>query len=366
MAEPLAGTLHAFVAFDWGDEVDLERAQLLVPAERPALPRRRRTPPSIGYRPAPLRFFLPTPTLQLESLGAVQPAAEATLFDFAGVSMALRIPVDLSADALTRLAGWLADPTPVVEAARALLQPLYRTLRPAIENPQWQDELSEEYFVFQFPPRSPDQTGQLSNSPPLGPPSWLAGLLRLEAGLLSTQEVTEALRLKLSYSPTDLFISDWGVALIFDRDCEETLQTIEFTNLQLLEYRHIDRRLDTSVASAWRLLHPLTQTRLPLWRIRGRPLRVLGELKVEATELFERTRNVFKLVGDQYLARVYDLLAERFHLQEWEASIQQKLSVLQGVYEVLSDQAATYRGEIMEVVVILLIALEIVLAVLRH
>src|SRR5262245_47800296 len=52
----LAGTLHLYVAFDWGDELDLERARQLVPAEVHELPRRRRTPPSIAYRPPPLRF----------------------------------------------------------------------------------------------------------------------------------------------------------------------------------------------------------------------------------------------------------------------------------------------------------------------
>jgi hypothetical protein len=40
----LTGTLHILVAFDWGDEIDLERVRQLVRAEVYALPRRRRTP----------------------------------------------------------------------------------------------------------------------------------------------------------------------------------------------------------------------------------------------------------------------------------------------------------------------------------
>src|SRR5436853_4433262 len=42
------------------------------------------------------------------------------------------------------------------------------------------------------------------------------------------------------------------------------------------------------------------------------------------TTLF-RSGNVLKLVGDQYLARVYRMLAGRFHLENWEQSIQRKL-----------------------------------------
>src|SRR5207253_5914685 len=146
--------------------------------------------------------------------------------------------------------------------------------------------------------------------------AWLAGLVHLENQPLSPGEIAEALKLQLSYSPDDVFIADWGAAVLIDQDCDETLQTIEFANLQLLEFRHIDNRLDDSLAMAYRVIHALSQSWLPFWRSHARSLRVLGELKVEANGLFERTENVLKLVGDQYLTRVYRLVAGRFHLQE--------------------------------------------------
>src|SRR5207248_11643155 len=131
-------------------------------------------------------------------------------------------------------------------------------------------------------------------------------------------------------------------------------QAIECANLQLLEYRHIDQRIDGSLAQADDLLRRAARWRLPAWRGLNRPLRALGELKVEANGLFERTTDVLELVGDQYLARVYDLLARRFHLEEWEHSIQRKLEVGEGVYHVVSDQTDTYRAEFLEVTVVLL------------
>ena len=154
--------------------------------------------------------------------------------------------------------------------------------------------------------------------------------------------------------------------LLIDRDCEETLQTIEFANLQLLEYRFIDRLLDQRLADAYRLIHPLVRSWLPFWRSHAQPLRALGELKIEANNLFERTGNVLKLVGDQYLARVYRLLAGRFHLDDWDSSIKRSLEVVEGVYQVVSDQSSTYRTELLEIVVILLIVFEIVMAFWRH
>ena len=40
------GMLHIYVAFDWGDEVDLHRARPLIAASYQTLPRRKRTPSS--------------------------------------------------------------------------------------------------------------------------------------------------------------------------------------------------------------------------------------------------------------------------------------------------------------------------------
>src|SRR5947209_135107 len=106
-ATALAGVLHVYVAFDWGDEVDLDRARALVPAERHVLPRRRRTPASIAYRPPPLRIRLDPVTLALPETEAVSAAAEATVFDFAAVSVGLHVPFRLPPAALGRLAGYL-------------------------------------------------------------------------------------------------------------------------------------------------------------------------------------------------------------------------------------------------------------------
>jgi hypothetical protein len=250
-----------------------------------------------------------------------------------------------------------------MRAARDMLEPLYHKLLPAIQRPAWRENLWEEYFVFQLPPGPSLGPGDL-----LGPRAeWLAGLLRLEDQPLSDQEVAEALRLSLRYGRDDLFVPDWGAAVLVDRDgeCDETLQAIELANLQLLEYRHIDDRLDDTLTRADRQLERAARSWLPLWHGHERPLRIVGELRVEANALFERTGNVLKLIGDQYLARVYRLLANRLHLPDWEKSIQRKLDVLEGIYQVISHQGTAFRTEVLEVIVVLLITVEVVLALLR-
>jgi hypothetical protein len=359
--EVLAGTLHVHVAFDIGGEVNLDRARQLVPAESQSLPRRPRTPSSIAYRPPPLRFRLPPVRLTLAELGDTELSVEATLFDFGAVSVALRAPFSQSPAALLRVARALAEPGELVRAARQAFAPVYTNLLPTIHQPVWSD-LTEEYFVFQIAPDGalPPPAELLSQHG-----AWLAGLVRLEDELLSPQEIDEALKSRISYGPRDLFVAEWSAAFLLDQDCGETLQIIEFANLQLLEFRFLDDQLDRRLGEAYRLIHPVRRSFLPFWRTHALPLRALGELRMEANDIFERTGNVLKLVGDQYLARVYRLLAGRFHLDTWERSIERSLRTMEDVYGIVSDRADTFRAEFMEVVIIVLIALEIILTVFK-
>ena len=366
--ETLTGHLHVYVAFDWGDEIDLEAARRQGAGVVLDMMRRPRTPVSIAYRPPPLRFPLGPIMVAMPGLsGTPIHSAEATVFDFAGVSVALELPFSLRHDELPLLASRLAEPETalaVMQTARAILEPLYHKLLPAILKPSWKDNMWEEYFVFQFEPGPGVEPDLLLG----GHAGWLAGLLRLEDEPLSKQEITEALRLVLRYGLHDLFIPDWGAAVLVDREGEsdETLQAVEFANLQLLEFRHIDQRIDDILAQSDDLLRRVSRSRLPAWRGHHGALRLLGELSVEANTLFERTSNVLKIVGDQYLARVYRLMATRFHLPEWEKGIQRKLEVLEGLYQVISDQNNNFRAEFLEVVVVVLILTEILVSVFKH
>src|SRR5204862_505501 len=81
-------------------------------------------------------------------------------------------------------------------------------------------------------------------------------------------------------------------------------------------------------------------------------LQRVGQLQVENAVLFEGVNNALKLLGDQYLARVYRLVSERFHLAEWDASILRKIQTLESIYQKLADQAANRRTEVLEWIVI--------------
>jgi hypothetical protein len=354
-------TIHLTFAFDIGDEIDLDRARLVLQGVPGQLPRRRRTPESFGYRPAPIRVELEPEGINLPGVWSFRgpPRGELTLFDFGAISLSVQFPVETTPVALLALAGNLAEQAPLTEAARRLLAPWLERIAPAVYDFAV-SEMSEEYIVFQLW----DYRSRLLAERR----QWLAGLVRLEAEPLSAEEVREATRLSLSYTPNDLVVLDWAAGVVADPECADTLQIIEFANVQLLEFRHIDDRLDDRLEAAYRLIRSDRGSRwLPLrWRLHGNAVRQIRELEIEATSLFERVDNSLKIIGDHYLARVFELAGARFHLRGWQQSIRRKLETVGDVYDLLVQQAGGQRMEALEITVVLLIALEIALAVLRH
>lgn len=355
----LEAVIHLDYALDLGYEIDLTRAGTLLHGQPGTLPRRKRTPESIQYRPAPLRVPIDAAKLRLPGdLETVAPIrGELSLFDFGAISLAVQFPVLANRQELLHLAAELAEPIELNAAARRLLDPWIERLKPAVVDFE-PSQLSEEYIVFQL--REPRANWLETDA------DWIAGLVRLEDGPISRDEVVEATRLRLAYTPTDLVVLDWAAGFIADDDCADTLQIIEFANVQLLEFRHIDDRLDDRLEAAYRLIGPERRGSTALWRSHAGPLRNVRELEIEATSLFERADNALKLIGDQYLSRVFDLASSRFHLRDWQQSIRRKLETVGDVYDLLVQQSGVNRQEALEVVVVILIAVEILLALWRH
>lgn len=90
-------------------------------------------------------------------------------------------------------------------------------------------------------------------------------------------------------------------------------------------------------------------------------LRRIAGLQVDSAILFERVTNTLKLLGDQYLARVYRIASQRFYLPSWDTSIMRKLDTLDNLYDKMADHTGNRRMEILEWIIIILIAISILL-----
>jgi hypothetical protein len=189
----------------------------------------------------------------------------------------------------------------------------------------------------------------------------LRQILRAERQTLSEQEVEDALTVRVSYSADDVAVVDWNAALLVDREGDDVRAVLEFANVELLEMRYVDQKLDRALDQAYETLSRRSWGLPRFFRSYSADLRNLAELQVDNAALFEGVNNTLKLIGDQYLARLYRVVNRRFHLDDWDASILRKLQTLESIYEKISDQASNRRMEILEWVIIFLIAFSIAL-----
>jgi uncharacterized Rmd1/YagE family protein len=88
-------------------------------------------------------------------------------------------------------------------------------------------------------------------------------------------------------------------------------------------------------------------------------------LIAEVTDITERVDNALKVTDDVYWNRLYTALLSVLRVDVWRSGVEHKLALLRQTYELLRDEAAAVRATALEVTVMLLIAVEIVLAVLK-
>ncbi len=88
-------------------------------------------------------------------------------------------------------------------------------------------------------------------------------------------------------------------------------------------------------------------------------------LVAEVTELTEKADNALQVTEDVYLARIYAAALELFRVHKIGAAVDRKLAIMRDTYTALYDEAAGRRGELMELAIIALIAMELVVALLQ-
>jgi hypothetical protein len=352
------GVCHALFAYEIGLSIDLDEAERRVTqaTERATLRHKRRAPRYFEFHPAPLRVMQQTAPIAV----GVQPTAgnvELLLFDFGAVSVTYTIPFGGPLDALLALSDALYDHPGLLADSRRRVDQLLRDVDPAVKRPRIADFV-EPYAIFQIEafatPWPPDELVA----------RWgheLAQILRAERGRLAPQEVQDALGFRLSFGRDDLVLIDWDAALLVDRDGDDVRDVLEFANVELLEMRYLDQKLDDALTESYETLARRTWSRVLFRGAARADLRRVGQLQVDGAILFEGVNNALKLLGDQYLARVYRLASKRFHLAEWDGSILRKLDTLESIYQKMSDLASGWRLEVLEWIIIVLIATSIVL-----
>jgi len=356
-----SGRLFAVLSFDVGYEIDLRRLRREHAEQERTAGTRKGTPPRVRY-PSPIVVRpLGTRTVPLAGRPTV---ANVSLraHEFGAVTVLFALPFDgVECDELPALTAALTTDAVFEGEARAVLREALPTLAAAIVRPAAEgDDLVEDYYVIQasrFEPAA-DAPALLGTHREV-----LARAVHCEPQALSPSETDEVLRTAVTYTPHDLVVSDWNVALVYDEDYDDALDVLELLNVQLLELRFLDAMLDRRIGALYEHVGR-PRTRLSFRREVVR-VRELSELQLDTATLRERLVNAVKLVGDLYLTKIYARTADRLHLAEWQRSIDGKLELVEKIADVVSGRAATARAEILELTVILLIVLEIVLFFVR-
>lgn len=379
----VAGSCYATFAYDIGFAIDLDRAQrhLAAGVHRETMRHHRRAPTYFQFRPAPLgvrqqigpiAVGTPAPGWRTEDV------ADCTVYDFGAVSVTYRIPIDGPLSGLLDLSDALYDNAALLADSRTRVDRLLATIREAVTGPLVTD-LVEDYVVYQIERLAAPRAGASGGDGGVDPDLMLlsaghtvARILRSEREPLSGQETADALAARIAYGQRDQAVIDFNAAMLFlpgGEGSAEVRDVLEFANVELLEMRFLDDRLDAALDRAYQSLSRDTFLARLSVGADAADLARIARLQADGALLFEAVNNSLKLIGDQYLARVYRLAAQRLHLPEWDASILRKLQTVESIYQKLSDRQTNRRMEMLEWIIIILIVLEIVLALfpgLRH
>jgi hypothetical protein len=352
------GCCYVYFAYDVGQWIDLEACRRLGArgAESAHIRHKHAAPSYFQFRPAPVRV---TEAITPIPLGGRRTSStvEAVLFDFGAVSLAYCIPVSGTLADLADLSASITEQELLRKDSRERVDQLGQIFGAAITKLQVAD-LTEDYLVFQLVEYDagcgvesiPERHGQM-----------LARALRGEREALSSEEVQDATARRVSFGPGDVTLIDWNAAFVLDTEADDVRAVLEFSNVELLELRFLDLQLDRALDEAYDLLNASRWRQLRLPGASRAGLRRIGQMQVDGAILFERVTNALKLLGDQYLARVHHQASQRFRLEQWNTSILRKLDTIESIYQKIHDRASGLRMEILEWIIILLIALSIVL-----
>jgi hypothetical protein len=362
-----SGAIVALRLFDVAYAIDLGRAETLLAKQARTASRSRLTatpPKAMAFGVPPVTLTLEPVTLKLDS-GEVTASATARVYDFGAVTIALRVPIaGESWDSFARQVNAvdrIATGGAVGDTWQRLLQQVRILLRPALIRPE-ESKVQEEYIIGVV--HAFDRTltaAALQDSVDLVP------LLSGEQRTLSDGARQELLRQRFSYYADDLVVLTWDRAFIYEpRGDSDVMDVLEVANAQLLEMRYYDELLDDELPRMYDLVAKARRTRTLLASKRFADLaRRLHTLVAEVTELTERVDNALQVTEDVYLARIYAAALELYRVPTVSVAVDRKLSIIRDTYSALYDESSASRTELMELLIIILIVAEIVIALVR-
>lgn len=351
MSQEFSGNIYIFHAFDVGDDIDLDRIK-----QKQTLTKRPITPSKYfkNYH-KPLTVELPHPH-------ATSHCEAAKLHPFGVISLTYKIPFSATLERLRHDIENLDNDyrEQSVEDASAI----FKQIEYAIKKPTF-FHINKSYVLVQVDTQAELSGKQLEEQ--FG--GLIASIVRFEDESLSEYKKDEILDRAFGYYRGDLIVIDTEAAFLYDDEYEEILDLFEFVNIQHVELQYFDRVLDKQLTNVYNkdIKTPTFREYLPIiGSLNKDQIDSLDMLKVEISVITERLESSIKLVGEPYYSELYSALTKALDLDNWKESINKKLDIVSDISEVYENRAETARGDVFNILIVILIFLELMLAVIQY
>lgn len=211
---------------------------------------------------------------------------------------------------------------------------LIAACREILQEHKIRKETDEEYSVW--------CVGNYEGSPDafLAFSDKIAGFLKSEKLHLDEKEIEKTLEASIKYAQNDLTIVDWDGAFVFEPESQfgPMIELFQLANLQLLRYRILDIELDQRMKRVNQMLKERESKSLSFksYEVKQAVKELIAMRSASVLE-FESTERDIKLIGDWYSARLFDLIAKKFHFDEWRHRIQLKLDAIEDIYSMVAE-----------------------------
>jgi hypothetical protein len=360
------GTILIYRVFDIAEEIDLRGVEAVLReasgTARVTIARGRGN--AVIIKNAPVRLNVGKADVKLFD-GIIQADIQATVWDYGVLSLVFQIPIaeDTSWNSLIPKGAVLNGDVPGIEElnqlAREKARELTQILRPALKGVNEWDVFEDYTIYFLEEVAGIEKASQLLDKSAI--PELILGEPREKLSKKSRAGISE---FSFQYSESDLVVIDWNSAIVLEPSGQRDIpQVLEFALTHLLEFRYYDDLLDRKLTDLYDSIELGKNT-----LFRGDFAKISHEASsryIEFSEFLERIDNSLKVVGDFYLAVIFRAAVRRFRIPDWQESLSGKMSLLARVSELLQGEVNTRRAHMLEIIIIMLIAFEIVSALLR-
>lgn len=350
------GKIIIYRIYDVGNEIDLEKASLKIEQSMTPLRfRLKKVSRAIVITNAPLTISLGVSTYIINGQ-SFEAEIVGKIWYFGSISIAfhLNIPQGMDLQKLSQVAASIESDPQFNEKAKQKLNDIVAQISNCIDKIEVWDTFEDymAYLVESF-------TGIEGPIQILKQKEFYSLILADNIDQPAEPIIKSITENTFQYSVTDLAIIEWNSAFIIEPSGSlDICDVIEFSLCQLLEMRYYDDVLDIKLNY---LYSSIIDEKGGVLSDRYSIISKESALKyLELSEIVENIENSLKIIGDFYYARIYRAASLRFRIKDWQASVDNKLNNLAEVSKLLHTGVSEKRSALLEIIIIVLIAAELI------